>query len=875
MRVKNKKLIWSLGVRSLLAARKRNLIAVIAIALTSLLITSLFTILLSINASYQTYQFRQLGGYMHGTFKKVTPQQIEAISAHRLVREGGVRTIIGTATEGVFAKEAAEISYMDENCTRWSYATPTTGRLPAAGREITMDTGTLALLGIAPELGAEIPLTYTRYDGMRTGETVTDTFILVGWWDYDDLMPVHFINISRDYVEQAKTLGEKRGMEAFRTDLNVMMASSADIRGQMERVDEELGYDAGNIGVNWGYTTAQLASGMDPGHLAAIAAFLLLVFMTGYLIIYNIFQISVTGDIRYYGLLKTIGVTSKQLRRIIRVQSFALCIVGIPVGLLAGYGVGVLLLPLILSTSNLGVTALTVSTSPLIFVLSALFALGTVLLSCAKPGRQAGKVSPIEAVRYTDAGAVKKVRTAAHGSRVYRMAFANLGRNRKKTALVVLSLALSVILLHILTLFVCGFDMEKYLASKTCADFIVSSPDYFHFVTTDAEYPSPDSIDEVKANTHASLSGCGYADTGVTKAWMSEDDWNVQAEGFYGAEWAEMQRPMMERRENSIREGLLLEGLDKSLLEKLTVLDGDLAPLYEEDSRSIAIAVNTDDFGNVINPEIYPAVGDTITVVYAEGRHYIDSSTGELCGETTLPQNLKEELSGAREVEYTVCALVNVPYGMGYRYAPVVGYQAVLPVETLERDSGREAAPLFYLFDTPDEETESAAERYLSELTADARSPLMYESKATLRSEFEGFQNMFLLLGGILCAIIALVGILNFFNAVMTGILSRRREFAVLKAVGMTERQLCSMLVIEGLFYALSAAALALGISLIISPLAIHLMEKTFWFLHPRFVIYPVLASIPIFALLGWLIPKILYGQEAHRSVVEQLREAA
>ena len=872
MRVKNRKLIWSLSVRSLLAARKRNWIAVIAIALTSLLITSLFTILLSVNASYQTYQFRQLGGYMHGTFKKVTPQQIEAISAHRLVREGGVRTVIGTATEGVFAKEAAEISYMDENCTRWSYATPTTGRLPAAGREITTDTGTLELLGINPELGTEIPLTYTLYDGMRTGETVTDTFILVGWWDYDDLMPVHYINISRDYVEQAKTLGEKRGMEAFRTDLNVMMPSAADIRGQMERVDEELGYDAGNIGVNWGYTTAQLASGMDPGLLAAIAAFLLLVFMTGYLIIYNIFQISVTGDIRYYGLLKTIGVTSKQLRRIIRVQAFALCAVGIPVGLLAGYGVGVWLLPTILSVSNLGTAALTVSASPLIFAFSALFALATVLLSCARPGRQAGKVSPVEATRYTEASAVKKVRTAAHGSRVYRMAFANLGRSRKKTALVVLSLALSVVLLHVLTLFVCGFDMEKYLASKTCADFIVSSPDYFHFVTTDAEYLSPESINEIEAGTRASLSGCGYTDTGVTKVWMPEDAWNVQAEGFYGAEWLEMQRSMMERRENSVREELLLEGFDKDLLGKLTVLDGDLAPLSEEGS-SIAIAVNTDDFGNVIDPEIYPAVGDTITVVYAEDSHYIDSSTGELCSETTLPQNLKEELVGAHEVEYTVCALIDVPYGMGYRYSPVVGYQAVLPVETLERDSGRKAAPLFYLFDTPDEETEAAAERYLSELTADAASPLMYESKATLRAEFEGFRNMFVLLGGILCAIIALVGVLNFFNAVMTGILSRRREFAVLQAVGMTGRQLCSMLIIEGLFYALSAAALAFGVSLLISPLAIHLMEKMFWFLHPRFVITPVLSSIPVFALLGWLIPTILYGQEARRSVVEQLRE--
>ena len=875
MRVKNRKLIWSLSVRSLLAARKRNWIAVIAIALTSLLITSLFTILLSVNASYQTYQFRQLGGYMHGTFKKVTPQQIEAISAHRLVREVGVRTVIGTTSDGVFAKEPAEISYMDENCTRWSYATPTTGRLPETGKEITMDTKALELLGVNPELGAEIPLTYMLYDGMRTGETATDTFTLVGWWDYDDLMPVHYINVSRDYVEQAKTLGEERGMEAFRTDLNVMVASSADIRGKMERVDADLGYDPANIGVNWGYTTAQLASGMDPGLLAAIAAFLLLVFMTGYLIIYNIFQISVTGDIRYYGLLKTIGVTSKQLRRIIRVQAFALCAVGIPVGLLAGYGVGALLTPSILSVSNLGTAALTVSASPLIFAFSALFALATVLLSCARPGRQAGKVSPVEATRYTEASAVKKVRTAAHGSRVYRMAFANLGRSRKKTELVVLSLALSVVLLHILTLFVCGFDMEKYLASKTCADFIVSSPDYFHFVTTDAEYLSPESVDEIKASTSASLSGCGYTDTGVTAAWIPEEVWHREAEEYYGTEEAEYLRSVREIRNGNVRETLLLEGLDKELLGKLSVLDGDLTPLCAGDSRSIALAVQTDDFGNVVHPESYPTVGDTVTVVYAEEMHFIDSRTGELCDESTPPQYLKEELSGVHEVEYTVCALVNVPYCMSFRYSVIGGYEAVLPVEVLERDSGQKAAPLFYLFDTPDEETEAAAEQYLSELTADAASPLMYESKATLRAEFEGFRNMFVLLGGILCAIIALVGVLNFFNAVMTGILSRRREFAVLQAVGMTERQLRAMLIIEGLFYALSAAALAFGVSLLLSPLAIHLMEKMFWFLHPRFVIYPVLASIPVFALLGWLIPTILYGQEAHRSVVEQLRDAA
>ena len=117
-------------------------------------------------------------------------------------------------------------------------------------------------------------------------------------------------------------------------------------------------------------------------------------------------------------------------------------------------------------------------------------------------------------------------------------------------------------------------------------------------------------------------------------------------------------------------------------------------------------------------------------------------------------------------------------------------------MDTAQRDSGGAAIPLLYLFDTADEADEAEAEQYLSKLTAGEFSPLMYESKATARSEFAQFQQMFLLVGGILCAIIGLVGLLNFFNAMMTGILSRRREFAVLQAVGMTNRQLKTMLLL-------------------------------------------------------------------------------
>ena len=94
---------------------------------------------------------------------------------------------------------------------------------------------------------------------------------------------------------------------------------------------------------------------------------------------------------------------------------------------------------------------------------------------------------------------------------------------------------------------------------------------------------------------------------------------------------------------------------------------------------------------------------------------------------------------------------------MSYRYG-TFGYRYILPVTRLAEDSQQNPIPLFWLFDTTDAAAEDAAESYLAELTDDDLSLLMYESKTTLRAEFEGFQNMFLLLGGLLCAIIGLVG---------------------------------------------------------------------------------------------------------------------
>ncbi len=80
------------------------------------------------------------------------------------------------------------------------------------------------------------------------------------------------------------------------------------------------------------------------------------------------------------------------------------------------------------------------------------------------------------------------------------------------------------------------------------------------------------------------------------------------------------------------------------------------------------------------------------------------------------------------------------------------------------------------MLDSKNKKAEIRTENYLKNITSAPSSSLSFESKAKVRQEFDSFKNMFILLGGLLCAVIGIIGILNFVNAVLTGIMSRKLE---------------------------------------------------------------------------------------------------
>lgn len=891
MKVRNRKIIRHLSWKSLSANRTRNIVAILAIALTALLFASLFTIAMSINEGFQQANFRQAGGYAHGSFKKLTEAQYNELKDDPMIAEQGLRRYLGSPMEAPFNKDICEIGYADATLAKLWFIEPEEGRLPEEGtNEAACDTRVLELLGVEPELGNEFTMTFD-VDGHET----TQTFTLCGWWEKDEASPASQVVIPESRVDAVldevgvTPPGDNNNTGVW--NMNVMLESgSRHIEADLNQILANHGYQSEDItadnyigtGVNWGYTGATIAENADPITVIFIVVMLLLILFTGYLIIYNVFQISVAGDVRFYGLLKTIGTTPRQIRRMIRQQALVLSLVGIPLGLVLGWLVGKALVPVVVGQLD-GVETVT-STSPWIFAGSALFALVTVFISCFRPGRMAGRVSPVEALRYTEAsGRTKGSRKKAKVS-LFSMAWANLGRSRGKTIVTIFSLALAVVLFQLVVTFVGGFDMDKYVSRNLATDFEVANASYFQsYGGFNADMAlSENDIAAIEAAGGITSGGRTYGQSTGIQEFITEDQLRAINEQWLAmggvddidAAIDDIVDRSLKNDDGLIAADAMVYGMEQACLDRLTVIDGDLSALNDPSQHAIAAAYSVDDYNNPEPDSHWAKVGDTVCLVYVDEWEYVNIATGAVYSEKNLPDDattndVQARAKNYRTVDYTVVATVAVPYSLSYRYFG--NDQYVMGADAFCQGTGTSDI-LYYAFDTEDAATDDM-EVFLADYTENVNPDLNYESTKFFVDEFNGFRNMFALLGGTLAAIIAVIGVLNVFNAILTGITSRRRELAMLQSIGMTSKQLRRMLVIEGLLYTLGAVLIAAVLTLAVSPLAGEAVSGLFFWFSYRPTYWPLLVAVPAFALIGALIPLVAVRFMQRRSIVERLRE--
>ena len=132
---------------------------------------------------------------------------------------------------------------------------------------------------------------------------------------------------------------------------------------------------------------------------------------------------------------------------------------------------------------------------------------------------------------------------------------------------------------------------------------------------------------------------------------------------------------------------------------------------------------------------------------------------------------------------------------------------------------------------------------------------------------------MVIVVGGILTFVVGIIGVLNFINSILTGIVTRKREFAMMEAIGMTKKQLSRMLMLEGVYYAAGTILCSLVLGCLFSVTVIRALAGGMWFMKYHFIITPMLLIFPVLLILGAVVPKVAFCFGKKESVVERIRE--
>lgn len=843
MRNNNTAVIRRLTRRTLQVNKKRNFFIVMAVMLTTFLLGSVFGMGMSILESMEMQRLRLVGTVAHGAVGFPTKAQLEKLRTLPYVRSVGV-TIpnVATVVQSQPTEEGSvQMGWFDRD--NWEQRLPTyvdvVGHYPEQEDEIIASRATLKSLGIdEPALGMELTLSYRIMEdvpGETPGEMLQKTFRLSGW--YTDFAQVYgrgeggsWMIVSEQFARSCgKTLEKDGGAE-------VAFDDPARAEEYFERLKTDLSLTETQPIVKAGDLELGMSTRLTTGlSMVVIAVFLVL---TGYLLIANVLQMSVSRDARFYGLLKTLGTTPRQIRRIVTGQILRLCLVGIPIGAGLAFLFSAVVVPVIIDSLKMVSTGAVLSVSPLIYLGAAAFALLTALLSAFRPAAKAAAVSPVEAQKAP--GVVLKlgqVRKPA-GGKPYRMALRGMFRDKKSAALVLGSLFLGITTFLAVSTVLSCMGGEQYMAALYPNDFRLEHEGYLDEVR----------VQEFDDALLAQLEALpGLEGIEVRKKERVRLDYSPEEFGDYAANWIKNATYDDARKmtEEDIRANFVsyLVGMDSESLRKLAVKGGQSIDFDAYDRGEIALLAGGD-------PALFTKVSELRLTPERLSKQSIpgDEANWE---QLTLP------LGGV------VAESVQTTSGM----APTV----LVSKSLLEKLYTAPTVSEVCLDFAPDDELRAKAA--IEQLTG-GKPNIGFTSKAEAVEQMQGYLAITSVLGNGLAFVVALIGVLNFVNVTSTGVLVRKRELAVLEGVGMEKRKIRQMLLLEGLGYAVLTLLLTATLGTAVICGVFELMRQN---LDNVLFVYPVIPFL-IVALTVLVIcavaPMVAYRSANQTTLSERLREA-
>ena len=466
-----------------------------------------------------------------------------------------------------------------------------------------------------------------------------------------------------------------------------------------------------------------------------VLAALFIILAAGMLVIYCIFYISIVNAVKEFGQLRTIGMTGKQIRHLVFREGSILCRKAIPIGLIIGSVLSYCLIPEGFQFKNL------IWAWPLTILLIYL----TVRFSVVKPAKIAAGASPIEASRWTMADEKSNQNSKSSIKRITpkTLAKAQFRRNKKKNLLTICSLALTGVLLLSASSVLTSMDAEAMSKQGfPNGQFTIG-------ISEDQLKASP--LEEVQVKNP--LTGDLLAElkkvSGVEKVIVSNH----------------IPTSLDENATESDADMITFDGDDmamiRSCLQKTKSLD------YEEivEKRGLIIG-RPESFAE--DYDIPLKIGNRIAVKVFEG-------------------------AKSKVVEFTIVGILDQRKAV--EHSPNTD-MFMIPTDTAKEIT--DANLSYEIFIQTGSDSEEAAEAQIRQiLQGRAGVRLNTLSAATMQNE-NFLQGMKLALT-IVIVLIGCFTLMNLVNTILTGIVVRRQEFSIMRSVGMTQRQLTSMVQQESL----------------------------------------------------------------------------
>lgn len=766
-------MIFRLACLQIQSHRLRTLFAAVAAVLTSILYMTVISISYCILDSTQLSRMLAAGSDFHASVTDTgysvsaetlcreiqnAPEVSEAflLGMHSAVSADTVYT--GSGHQGM------DIAFTDsEKSLPHLFMTPTRGQFPQSRDEIMLYEEAFPTISV----GDYVPLTYD----CPNGETLEKVYMVSGFYDCDADRPL-----------LAVTLYNENSLPEIDIVAQVMIRfhSGFGIDRRLEAVTERLeewefpGVDL-NSQINYAYAAAHLGAFFRPGNVLLILFVVAVVFFAAFLLIYNIFSISLAQDMRTLGLLQVIGTTYRQMKRLTYVQIILIGCAALPTGLLLGYFIGFRLLsPVFMSLSG---KILPYRFSPWILWISAGLTSFTLSFSAIRPLKRIKKMTPIQAVSAEpgeDGNKKHRLREIPVSPR--SLALAGIRRSRGRMMITSLSAMVSVLL----------FVMVGGLVDSLIGSTLNRLGRFDIDLSLDCEPETPGTISSVPPSFE-SPSFRAAIEPDVIERFISSD----AVEEMYLLRFERIRAKITALPEEKIQ--AYQDILDSGLINSVVLgIPDELCPylvVSEEDKKSIfykgeelydsrhVLYISTDDYGQSFDSTYF--------------------FTGDMLSSDTL------------EMDYEVIG-AKLPYGIHTALCEICSCQYfgsnealfLLPMSVFEKEFPN--APVFTVLANA---KEGMGERLREEVQAYTNGRGMDFNGTSYLYRASGKLNMLAdlrtrlaalrLTGYSLCGIIFVIGLLNMVNSALTSMVLRRREFAMLETVGMTRSQLRRMLLYE------------------------------------------------------------------------------